>query len=95
MMQQIPASTMILAAAMIIAGFVFSLGYFHVMQQSVARFAAGRGWGVPAALTLGRLIAVTLFLAAAAKLGAAALIAAFAGFLAARAISLHKAKRAR
>lgn len=94
MMQQISASTMILAAAMAGAGFLFSLGYFRLMQQSVARFAAGRGWRVPAALTLGRIIAVALFLAAAAKLGAPALIAAFAGFLAARAIFLHKTKRA-
>lgn len=83
-----------LAAAMAAAGFVFGLAYFAALRQSVAALAAGADWWRPAALTLGRIAAALVFLVLAAKLGAAALLAALAGFLAARAAALRAARRA-
>ncbi len=57
-------------------------------------FTAGRGWVGPLALTLARIAAAVIFLGLAAKLGAAALIAAFLGFLLARTVMLRVARRA-
>jgi hypothetical protein len=82
------------ALAMAIAGVVFGLIYFATLRRSVAVFAAGGGWARALALTLARLCAAVVFLAMAAKLGAAALIAAFLGFLLARTIALRAARRA-
>jgi len=89
MMHISSASTLLLAIAAGFAGFIISLGYFMILHRTVAYFAAGRGWLVPAALTLCRIIAITMFLVAAAKFGAAALLSAFLGFLFARAVSLR------
>ena len=94
MTQQTLASTLPIAVAMAAVGFVFSLGYFAVLRRTAALFAAGRSFILPAALTLGRFAAVTIFLGAAAKLGAAPLLAAFLGFLLARAVSLRAVERA-
>lgn len=87
----IPISALV--AAMAAAGFAFGLAYFAALRRSVAWLAAGSGWWRPAALTLGRIAAALVFLVLAAKLGAPALIAAFIGFLAARAAAL-RARRA-
>ena len=57
-------------------------------------FAAGRGWFVPVALTLGRIAAAIIVLGLAAKLGAAALLAMFIGFLVARAVALRAGRSA-
>jgi hypothetical protein len=98
MTQQTLASTLPIAIAIAIAmaavGFVFSLGYFAVLRRTAVLLTAGRGFILPAALTLGRFAAVTIFLGAAAKLGAVALLAAFLGFLLARAVSLRAVERA-
>ncbi len=76
-----------------LAGFVVGLLYFATVQRTAVLFAAGRGWLAPVALTVGRIGAAATFLALAARLGAAPLLAAFAGFLLARAVALRVARR--
>lgn len=80
--------------AMAVAGIVFGLAYFATLRRAVTLFTAGRGWVGPLALTLARIAAAVIFLGLAAKLGAAALIAAFLGFLLARTVMLRVARRA-
>ncbi|MGO9544619.1 MAG: ATP synthase subunit I [Rhodomicrobium sp.] len=82
-----------LLTAMAFAGLVSGLLYFLALRRTAILFARGRGWLAPIALTLGRIAAAALLLALAAKLGAAPLLAAFAGFLLARAVALHVAGR--
>lgn len=84
----------VLSAAFGLAGFVFGLLYFAAVQRTTSLFAAGRGWLVPVALTIARIAAAATFLALAARLGAAPLLAAFAGFLLARAAALRAARKA-
>jgi len=85
----IPAVTVLISAA----GFGLGLAYFATLRRTVVIFATGRGWLGPLGLTLGRIGAAVLFLAAAAKLGAAALIAALIGFLLARTVAVRAANR--
>lgn len=82
-----------LALAMAFAGFAFGLIYFVALHRTVTLFSAGGGWLGPSALTLGRVVAITILLALAARLGAAALLATFLGFLASRAAALHAVRR--
>jgi hypothetical protein len=77
------------------AGFGFGLAYFAILRRTVVIYATGRDWFGPLGLTLGRVGAAVLFLAAAAKLGAAALIAALCGFLLARTVAVRAANRSR
>jgi len=93
MTHQTLASTLPIAIATAAVGFVFSLAYFALLRRTAILFTAGRGLILPAALTLGRLAAVTFILGVAAKLGAAPLLATFLGFLLARAVSLHAVNR--
>jgi len=88
------ASTAVLAAAMIISGFAFGLLYFATLKRAAALFASGSSWMGPLGLTLGRIAAAVIFLSLAARLGAAALLAAFLGFLVARALALRAERRA-
>jgi hypothetical protein len=81
-----------LAIAMAAAGFAFGLVYFAALGRTVALFSAGCGWFRPLAFTLGRITAAAILLGFAAKLGAVALLAAFAGFLLARSLALRAAK---
>lgn len=83
------ASIALLAAAMALAGLAFGLLYFAAMHRTAALFVTGSGWLRPSALTLGRIAAATVFMALAARLGTTPLLAAFSGFLVARAIALH------
>jgi hypothetical protein len=83
-----------LAAAMGFAGFAFGVLYFAILRWAVMFFAVRRDWLAPIALTLGRVGAAAVFLVFAAKLGAASLIAAFLGFLFARALALRAVMRA-
>ena len=78
-----------LAITMTVFGFVSGLAYFAALRRTVAVFAAGRGWLIPAGLTLGRIGVAIAVLALAAKIGAAALLATFIGFLVARAVALR------
>ena len=88
------ASTAALAAAMIISGFAFGLLYFATLKRAAALFASGSSWMGPLGLTLARIVAAVIFLSLAARLGAAALLAAFLGFLLARALALRAVRRA-
>jgi hypothetical protein len=83
-----------LIVTMALAGVVFGMVYFATLRRAVALFTAGGGWVGPLTLTLARVAAAVVFLGLAAKLGAAALIAAFLGFLLARSIMLRVARRA-
>ncbi len=84
----------VLLAAMALAGIAFGLIYFAAVQRTAILFAAGRGWLAPVALTIARIALAAAFLAFAARLGAAPLLAAFAGFMLARAVALRAARRA-
>lgn len=83
-----------LTALMLVAGFAFGFVYFAALKRSVALFVGSTSWLGPLALTLGRIGAAIAFLFIAAKLGAAPLLAAFIGFLLARALALRAGKRA-
>lgn len=83
-----------LAAMMAFAGIAFGLVYFAALRRTIALFTAGRGWLGLLAGTLGRIGAAVVFLAVAAKLGAAPLLAAFLGFLLARGVALRARRRA-
>lgn len=82
-------------AASALAGAVFGFGYFAAVRRTAALVAAGRGWRVPLALTLGRLGLAVLLFGLAARLGVAYLLAAFGGFLAARWMALRAERSAR
>ena len=84
----------LLALALGMAGAVFGLFYFALLRRTVVVMAAGRGLPIAALLTLARIAGITAFLILAAKLGAAALLSAFIGFLLARAITMHTARSA-
>jgi hypothetical protein len=83
-----------LAMTMALIGFAFGVVYFAALHRTVALFAAGRGWFLPLALTLGRFGVAIIILGLAAKLGAASLLATFIGFLLARTVALRTARRA-
>ena len=83
-----------LAAIMALAGLGFGAAYFAALKRGVTLFVSGRGWRAPLALMLLRLGAAILFLVLAAKLGAAPLLAAFLGLLAARVLALRGARKA-
>ena len=81
------------ASVMAFAGFAVGLAYFVTLRRTVILFAAGRSWLWLSALTLGRIGAVTTFLALTARLGAAPLLATFAGFLLSRAVAFRAVRR--
>ena len=87
-------ATLALAAAAAAAGILLGLAYFACLRRTILLFAAGRGWARPAALTLARIGIAVLVLVIAARAGAVPLLAAFAGFLVARAIALRPARSA-
>lgn len=78
---------------MAIGGFAFGLLYFAALKRTVLTLASHRGVLAPLSLTLGRVAAAVGFLALAARLGAAPLLAAFVGFLVARAVALRRERR--
>lgn len=71
------------------AGAAFGFVYFRLLERTALLFGAGKGWRMPAALTLARLGAALVLFAGAAQFGAGALLAAFGGFLLARVIALR------
>ncbi|HTV31812.1 MAG TPA: ATP synthase subunit I [Methylocella sp.] len=83
-----------LTALMTIAGLMFGRHYFVMLKRSVTLFVGGAGCLGPLAMTLGRIAAAAAFLFGAAKLGAAPLLAAFIGFLIARALALRAERKA-
>jgi hypothetical protein len=84
-----------LAIAMAVVGLVFGWLYFAAVRRSVALLLGGGHWFWSLALTLGRIAAAGVFLLVAAHLGAASLLAALIGFLAARSLALRAAGRTR
>jgi hypothetical protein len=87
------ASTIAFASATAVAGLVFGLGYFAALRQTVNLYGSGRGRLGPVVLTLGRIAGATIFLILAARFGALLLLAAFLGFLVARAFALRALRR--
>jgi len=83
-----------LTILMAVAGLAFGWVYFASLRRSVSMFVGGKGWLGPVFLTFGRIGAAVGFLFVAAKLGAAPLLAAFIGFLMARALALRAERRA-
>jgi hypothetical protein len=77
-----------------LAGLLFGLGYFALLRRSVGLLLEPGKRGLGVALTLGRLAVAALLLYLAARLGAAALLAALAGFVAARFVALRRNKEA-
>ena len=83
-----------LTLMMAFGGVVFGLLYFAALKRSITQYVGGKSWPAPLALTLGRIGAAAGFLFVAAKLGAVPLLAAFVGFLIARAMALRAERRA-
>ncbi|HUK07427.1 MAG TPA: ATP synthase subunit I [Stellaceae bacterium] len=79
---------------MAVAGVAFGLIYFAVLRRTSVLLAAGGGWTAPLAFTAARICGAVIFLTLAAELGAASLLAAFIGFLVARAIAVRVVRRA-
>ena len=77
-----------------VAGLVLGFVYFAALRRTVDLYSAGHGWILPTSLTLARLAGAVAVFAAVAWLGAAPLLAASLGFLAARAVMLRSARRA-
>lgn len=82
-----------IAAAFAAGGLVFGWVYFAALRRTVEFYAAGGGRLVPAVLTLARIAGVIAFLGFAVRFGALPLLAAFLGFLAARALAVRAARR--
>jgi hypothetical protein len=77
-----------------LAGFLAGILYFRALRRTAGLLGSGQGWLGPAVLTMARLAAAgTLFTALAYFGGALPLVAGFLGFLAARALALHSARR--
>lgn len=88
-----PEGAVVLIAALAASGVLLGRCYFASLRWSVARYTAGRlsaaqGMG----LALARVAGAAALLALAARLGAPALLAAFLGFIAARAWALRSAR---
>jgi N-ATPase, AtpR subunit len=75
-------------------GFATGLAYFAGLRLSAEFFAASGGGVASLLLTLARLAGIAAFLGLAASVGALPLLLGFAGFLAARTLALHLARRA-
>jgi hypothetical protein len=84
-----------LAILMAIAGHACGLAYFAALRRGVLLLAGGKGRLRPQLLlALGRIASAVALLSAAAQFGAAPLLAALLGFLAARALVLRAQRRA-
>jgi F1F0 ATPase subunit 2 len=86
------ASALAIASAMVAAGFVLGRGYFVLLRWTVTLYGSGSGHLAPT-LTLGRIAVAVAFFIFAARVGVLPLLAAFLGFLAARACALRTMRR--
>jgi hypothetical protein len=86
-------SAVLLGSASAAFGLVFGLAYFAALRRTADLFSAGKGYLVPAALTLGRFAGAVAVFGLAAWLGALPLLAALLGFLLARTAALRTARR--
>ena len=82
-----------LGLAMAFAGIAVGLVYFAALRRTSVLLTTSSGWMAPLAFTAVRIGGVVVFFALAAKLGAAPLMVAFAGFLSARAIAIRLVRR--
>lgn len=83
------AASLLLAA---LAGLGLGLLYFAALRRTAEAFGSASGWRLPAALTVARLLAAIAVFAGIVQFGAGPLLAAFGGFLAARALALRAAR---
>ncbi len=80
--------------AQLLGGLAVGVVYFEALRRTIMRFTTRQGWLEPVALTASRIgMAVAVF-AIAARLGAAALLATFTGFLIARTVAVYRSRRA-
>ena len=82
-----------LAFAAGLVGLGVGLVHFAALWRSIELYSAGRGQLAAAALTLGRIAGTIVFLGLAARLGALPLLSSFFGFLLARTLALHAARK--
>lgn len=75
------------------AGFVVGRGYFGSLRRSVLLWVAQGTWSTSILLALARIAGAALFFTFAVRWGVPALLAAFAGFLAARQLAVRAARR--
>jgi hypothetical protein len=87
------ASLLVLVASWTAGGLVSGTAYFVALRKTVDLLSAAEGRLRWAALTLGRLVGMTLFLAVAARFGALPLLSAFLGVLVARGFALRRSRR--
>ena len=87
-------STPALTLAAALAGLAGGLVYFAALRRTVRLLASGKSWLGALALSLGRFGSAAIVLLFLARLGAAPLLAALLGFLAARAVALRAVRRA-
>lgn len=76
-----------------LAGYVLGRSYFAFLRRGVRLSVARRVWAPYMLGALVRIAAAALFFAFIVRWGAPALLAAFAGFLAARQLALRAARR--
>lgn len=88
-----PSAGLVVASAMLAAGIAIGLAYFRALRWTIQRGGA-HPLVIHAVASLARLVAAALFFGVAARLGAVPLLAAFAGFLLARALAMRAVRRA-
>lgn len=87
------ATLLAAAAAFAAAGFLLGAGYFASLRREVRLAVARRGWSSYMLSALARIAAATLFFVFAVRWGVPSLLAAFAGFVAARQLAVRRAGR--
>lgn len=93
-MSPAPFEPSVLFLAQLLVGFAVGFVYFEALRRTVTRLTVRKGWFEPLALTASRVgIAVAAF-AIAARVGAAALLVTFVGFLIARTVAVYRSRRA-
>ena len=80
--------------AAFLAGLLVGLAYFALLRRSVRLLVRPESIGSAVVLTLGRIAGVGGFLVVMARLGALPLVVSFIGFLAARTMTVQRARRA-
>ena len=75
------------------AGLVLGMAYFASLRRVVQFVVVCRAWSPYVLLGLARIAAAALFFTFAARWGVPALLAAFAGFLAARQLAVRSSRR--
>jgi len=83
-----------IAVLMAFGGFAMGLLYFAGLRRTVDLIVSGRERFSHLALTLGRIAAAAVCLAFAGVVGAVPLLATLLGFLLARNLAMHAARRA-